>query len=59
MLFTAFSTAPAADPLTLRMLTWQGYAPVSQVDKFREIILNKYGLSSISKSPMSIPLMTF
>ena len=45
LLFSAFSTAPAADPLTLRMLTWQGYAPVSQVDKFREIILHKYGLS--------------
>ncbi|WP_271271530.1 ABC transporter substrate-binding protein [Aliamphritea hakodatensis] len=44
MLFTTFSTASAADTLTLRMLTWQGYAPVSQADRFRELILKKYGV---------------
>ena len=44
LLFSAFSTAQAADTLTLRMLTWQGYAPSAQVDRFRELILKKYGI---------------
>ncbi len=45
LILSAVSTSLAADPLTLRMLTWQGYAPTSQVTQFRQAIADKYGLT--------------